>query len=299
MKRLFKVSFLLFIFFLLTACEDKEYKLIELTSTDLSKLLTEGNDSFVFATINVRNDENANKFKKALQKYVIEGKTTIYYLDSSDLLFMDDETIYSQTNIDLSKQYLYLVREGRIKLAARFEGEDTLRKNLVSIHYDEIELPTKDSEKKEYLKQAKKLYEQGFICSSYQNLQKAWTLEAAKKYYRDHNYYNIINYWRAFVHLDDNTALSKEIVIFSVEDSINSFYYKGPKKKYSYPKSNDYDVKDFYIKDNFIYTSETGKEKYKKQYEIIELTKDYFKVEENGIVYHLHPFSYDDINNEE
>lgn len=298
MKRLFKISLLIMALLFFTACEKKEYKLVELTSGDLYKLLSESEESFVFATVNVRNNDEANKYLKDLRNYAEEGKTTIYYLDSSDLIFLDDEALYAITNNDLTKHYLYLVKNGNITMSTIYEGEKTLESNLSSIHYDEIELPVKDSEKKEYFKKAKEAYEEGYICTSYQYLQRAWTLESVKKYYRDHNYYKLINYWRAYVHLDDKNALSKEIVIFSSSDYINSFYYKGPKSKYKYPKSNDYDIKDFYVKDNIIYTSELGKEKFKKQYEILEISDDFLKVKEKDTIYNLYPFSYEGIEEE-
>ena len=298
-----KVALLLLIsLFLFTSCTKKEYKLIELTSEDLLTLLTDSKDSFVYATINMRgNKKEAQEYKKALLNYTKKGKTNIYYIDTSDLVFYDDEMIYNFTNTDLSKNYLYIVRSGVIKAVIPYEGKNTPEKYLSGIHFSDIKIPTSDKEKEESLEEAKKLYEEGLICSSYTILQKAWTLESAKKYYETHDYYKLINYWRSYLHLGNGKVLSKELVIFNFEDAVNSFKYSGLNKDYKYPKSNDYDMKNFYVKDNIIYTADVtieDKTKYKKQYEILEIKEDYLKVKEKDTIYELFPFSYDEITEE-
>lgn len=299
MKNKIKILILILSLVLITSCEKKEYKLIELTSGDLFQLLSEEKKSFIFATINERNKkEEAIEYKKALKEYAKNGKTNIYYLDTSDLIFFDDEMIYSMTNVDLALHYFYIVKNGKITANVAYEGKDILKKYLSGIHFDEIEMPIKESEKKDYLKKAKEQYEEGNICTSYQYLQKAWTLEAAKKFYRDNDYYKIINYWRNYVHLGNNKVISKEIVIFSMADNINTFNYSGTNSKYKYPKSSDYETKEFYIKDNYLYTRKNDKEKYKKAFEIMEVDDKHLLIKEDDKIYELYPFSYDGISEE-
>ena len=298
-----KIILLLIIsLFILTSCKKKDYKLIELTSSDLLTILNENNDSFVYATINIRgNKEESKEFKKALSDYATKGKTNIYYVDTSDLIFYDDEMIYNMTNIDLSKNYLYIVKNGSIKASIPYKGKDTPKTYLSGIHFDKLNIPTSDKEKEKIFAEAKIKYEEGLICSSYTLLQKAWTLDSVKKYYESHDYYKLINYWRSYLHLGDGKVLSKELVIFSFDDTVNSYKYSGLNKNYKYPKSNDYDMKNFYVKDNTIYTADTSVEdltKYKKQYEILEIKEDYLKIKEKDTIYELFPFSYEGITEE-
>jgi len=300
MKKIFKICLILFIVIILTGCGKSDYKLIEMTANDLLTILTDEDrdDNFIFATINVRNNEEADDFKKLLRTYVKKNKTTIYYIDTSDLTFSDDEMLYSITNIDLAKQYVYMVKNNNLYSYIEYYKDMSLSDFLLRIHYKEIKMPTTDEDKKEHLEEAKKLYEEGYICSSYSELQLAWTLQSAKNYYKNHSYYYIINTWRTYVK-EDNKVRSKELFIFNFEDKINEYNFYGKEKDYEYPSYNDYYDEDFYIKDDIIYIKEDDS-KYKKGYEIISIEEDFLRVKDtNGIIYNMTPFSYDELNNSE
>lgn len=286
MKKIYKLVVLLISIIILCSCQNKEYKLIELTSQDLATII-EGNDDIIFATLN-SNLEDSDTFQKDLTTTAKAIKSDIYYIDASKTTFWADESIYIYTNVDTRKLYYYARKEGSLAVANSYVNQRKMYESLKDYKSADIKIPTSDKEKQASLKEAQKYYEKGLIASSYQKLAEAWTLKEAKEYFNNHKYYQLINTWE-IRDIKKNKFYYQTIALYGLSDSLYYYDYNGSIDDFTDPpKASDYSSLNYYVKDDKIYVSDEDTEdlsKYQEKYQIISLDNNNLILKEKNKEY--------------
>lgn len=289
MKKFSKLIAILFCIFSICACIKKEnnnYNLIELTTEELIAAMEEENVSFNFATIDMESEKGQNYYDD-LKKLSSKIKQNIYYVDGTHTYFWDDETFYIYTGIDIKNNIFYLIQEGQIVNTLEYKNYEVLYNNLKSQTFPTINTIISDKEKKQYLNEAITEYNNGDIISSFQLLQKAWTLTEAKEYYEKSDYFKLFNEWIYYNQKDNNEIIYKSLVFYDSSNIMYEYTYEGQKNKFEEPIASSYTSYYYYIKDNKIYTSTSEDGKYKSRYEIISIAKTLLTIKDKKQVYNL------------
>ncbi len=279
MKRILNTLIIIGCVLLLTACNNqREYKVIELTGEELvENVFNEDKKNIIFALYNSQLENHTN-FLNDIENVSKNAKLDIYIVDishvdnsSAAMLFSVNE-FYSEEN-----QYFAYIN-GNLVVSNEYKDFKTLYSDLKSLGYkSEIEI-IEESVKKEYFEKAKKLYDDGKIAESLSNLNRAWSLEDAKNFYKSHSYYKVLESWERYEYPNSKTHKLNYISIDFL--SSTSILYKGEEKNkdsenFTKPSiQSDYESFYYYIKDDIIYTSSSETGNYKETYKIINITEN-------------------------
>jgi len=222
MKKIVKVFLLLLITIGLCSCSNKkEYKLVELTAEELVKNITsDEKKSFVFAIYNSQSSKG-EEFLKNLQNVVNNAKLDIYYID---YYHMDSSSSGYFFDIGLegyNQNGYYAFIDGKMMINNVYTDFKTLYTSIKDFGYQTEITKISQEQKLKYLKEAQKLYEEGLIASSFDELNKAWDLKEAKEMFTNNKYYNILNSWENY-EIKDEIMTYKSILFYH---GVKYFYY--------------------------------------------------------------------------
>lgn len=273
MKKNLKFIIIIMLSILLVGCQGKkEYQAIEITGEELvSNLFTEEPKDIVFAFYN----SDSSKYKEYIDdinKVSKNAKIDIYYLDVAHIDSGSYIMLTSADTLSLTEDSYYAYINGKLTTGNKYTNFKEMYSALKSIGYkSKIELTSKEAKEK-VLSEAVKLYEDGQISKSKSMLEKVWSLEEAKKFYKDNDYFRIINSWERYEFLDKKMKNVLYVNINFISNS-NAFYQIEKKSAYNkdFVKPSDlseYEVLNYYIKDDIIYTSNEENSNYRETYKI-------------------------------
>ncbi len=280
MKRLLRITILLLFCLIIPACKSEyKYEVVEITSHDLLANINE-NKSFVFAFVNSKNN-NYDAFMNDLKTFSEKNHSKIYYVDYNH---MDYKTFaYFVDNIDLTynKCSYYVYKNKAYVVQSEYTNYQNLYKDLKNYTLlDNLNLSSED-ELKEYYNKAVTEYNNGNIGIANDNLNLAWTLDEAKEFYKNNEYFKLIQLWENYEFRDPKKL--DYTTYHSLFFSNHTNYYVEAIKSGDYAtfvKPNTIDEHEFiyyYIKDDIIYTAEKDNidhDKYKATYRLIDVSDD-------------------------
>lgn len=282
MKKTIKLFLIIATLFLLCSCKDsKTYELTELTSEELAtNLLSKDSKGIVFAAYNSQ-QENSSQFLKDLKSVATNVKLDIYYIDYDHLDVSSSGLLFSMDGINLQTNSYYALINGELIVAEEYTDFTSMYKNLKSVGYKPNIIKTSDEQKKDYLKEAEKLYEEGQVSKAFDTLNKAWTLQEAKETYNNNPYYKLMISWETYVFKDKEMKDMNYYSLLFIRDA--NYFLKTNKRgifgEFTKPNNvNDYDKVYYYIKNDIIYTSTREKGTYKETYKITYIDDDHLNL---------------------
>ena len=257
-----------------TKQEKEEYKLIELTGTELTNtIISSEKISITFALYN-EYDINSKNFLEDLKKVVRQTQENIYFVNTSHTTFEFGEIMSAITSNEVETLSYYVYQDGKLVVSNTYKNFKSLYKDLNGKKYDTKIIKTSKKEKEKAIETATTLYNEGDIAGAYNNLSLAWDSEEAKSHYNNRPYYKLIGSWEIF-EPDEEMIKTKytnyifltynnKLLIGSHEDKIDGF---------EKPSSDKYEIYDTKIKDDYIYTKKEKETKFKKTYKIQSVSK--------------------------
>ena len=286
MKKIIKLIFIFVLTIALCSCNKKEYKLIELTSTELVNHLLKGDTDLVFITYDENNEQNEEFFKN-VQKIAKIAKENIYYIDINHMVF-SDEILLTESGIDYKNLLYIVVQDGATIINEQYTDYDTMFKALNGKNYEEQPKLISDEEKNEHISLAREYYNKGQLVNAYNELAQAWTLQEAKDEFKNNKYYYLLNEWESFQVLNNQEEVKYDGFLFY---TFNSTMYTATKtdkiEGFTEPDLDKYTSKYYYIKNDCIYTSKDQDGSYKKEYKIKEIEKNKLVLEKNNQIIEL------------
>lgn len=280
MKKIFIIFFCLI---LITACNNKkEYHLIELTSEELANnIMAKETKNFVFAVYN-SSEDNAENFMKDLKNVVKNANINIYYIDYQHIDTESSLILFNSYQANFTTNGYHVLQNKDLVISKSYTDFKTMYKDLKSKAFKDSLATTSNSKKEKYLKEAKKLYDEGNISLSYNVLNKAWNLKEAKEFYNNSKYYKVLNTWESILTNLDNGKVKYRSLLFYY--NLKYFYEitkNYPNSEYEKPSSlKEYSQTYYYIKDDIISTSTIEKGTYKKKYKIIEVNEEILEIQD-------------------
>lgn len=249
--------------------EKIEYKLIELTGTELiNTLLSDEKISITYAIYNDY-DMSSTQYLEDLQKTARQAKENIYYVNTSHTTFEFTEIIGAITSLDTTALSYYVFQDGKLVLSNEYKNFKSLYKDLNGKKYNTIIKKTPKKEKLTAIEDAQELYNTGDIAAAYNKLSLAWDTKEAKEHYDNNPYYKILGNWEIF-EPDDEMKNTNYInfVFLNYKSKLYAGSHIEKIEGFEKPSADKYTLYDFLIKEDYIYTKKDEDSKYKKAYKI-------------------------------
>lgn len=271
MKKIITIFLLSLIF--LCSCEKKEYGLIELNGTELLDYLTNVKGDIVLALTDERYDKN-EEFITDLEKVAKNSQENIYYIDTSHLAAMHDLMLYEYFNMDMIGLHYFAIKDGEQVANGNYLGSfATLMKDLGGKKYDTQINYISDEEKEKTIKEAKELYEKGFISSSLDDLNYVWNTDEAKKMYKENKLYQIIESWE-WTQEKDNKVMYTGLLFTTISNQVYVYNNTFKKEEFKTPEVDEYTSYFYKIINNKLLFSADSEGEYEELFNIDYLDKD-------------------------
>ena len=291
MKKITTILLISIFSLFLLACDNKEYNLIEITSEEfLNYLENNENINIVFATVNEKHEKN-KEFTENIKKLSKRTKEDIYYLDYNHIELSDELLLSEYIGVDYSLLAYHVIQNNSFVVSEEYKNYETTYKDLNGKNYETSIPYTSEEDLINYIEEAKKLYQEGNIPASLEKLNKAWKHEEAKYFYKNNNYYNLINNWKTYKLLDDEgNAIYTSIIILRGEKNI-LYYYSNIVKmgEIEQPALKDYTKYNYILKDNQLHLTKEDNEKEKVVYNILYIDKENLTLESETEKLNLYP----------
>ena len=275
MKKVLKILIILFITLSLCACKKDDYKIIDITSEELSLNLFNKDDSSFILAFYKKDQNNASEFIKDLNYIIETKKTNIYKIDLDKISPSDSMLLGLYTDTTMTMNSYIVISKGNIVNMNNYSNNGILVNDMLVAPEEDTFERIPDSTKQEHLKKAKDYLNEGKIGDSYTEILKAITLEEAKTYYKENlSKYYLIGSWASN---EKNKKGQYELIYIEEKNNIYSKYTAKDKEL----KDIDYNKKKtvyFKVLDDIIYTCDINGVDYKKSYKIIEITNEHLKL---------------------
>lgn len=280
MKKFF-VGLILLLVMMLCSCEKKEYNLIQVTGDEIVKCLLSDNPNITFAYYD-SNESNSEQLLDDLRKVVRGSKENIYYVDVNHLSSSSNLLLYEYFNKAVVGSYYFAIQDGTAVVREEYDGDyDKLFNNLNGKRYDTKIESLSDNEKDEILKDAKLLFNEGYVSLSLDMLNQIWTSAQARDYFNSNKLYNIVNLWESYVRKDGN-VIYNGLLIYPFANQIYLVNRNDKGSEFIKPGPEDYEMYYYKVLDNKVYISQTEDGKYSEKFDIISIDEEHFVLQDGN-----------------
>lgn len=285
MKKKVKLLFLLGLFLFSVGCrkqEQKEGALIEINVEELVALM-DADDNLILAIID-DTDSKTQNFVDVLKKYQKSTNNPVYYVDTTNVNFIDQEYINIILNQTIGETGLYIIQDGKVTSSLEIPNNAIDLKNTISEEFEEYDLTALYEIRDTYFEEGGRLLNDGLISTSYSSFYHALPKQEAKEALKN-DLFLILNAWESTIQDGNNCTYTS----LNILTSNNQLYYRTYNGKCS--DFSDEKIKvvlyDYYIKENNIYVKKEKEKNYSVLFTIETINKNELIVKDKKTEYKM------------
>ena len=287
MKKIFLLLIICIITFSIVGCSKRENPGSELTEISVYELMDifDTDQKMIFAIVD-RNVKNSKDALETLQNYQKTSKNFVYYIDATNITFIEQEYINILLNETYDDLRIYVLKNGSITLDEAIPSSQSEITSLIGNEmYNKIEMDKLLEIRESYFREGLKSLADGFISSAYNNIYLSKPKEEAKDVLETENIFNLLNSWETTIK-NGKTCTYLSLNFLKGADRIYRQYYKGNCSSLDQTKL-DVIIYDYYISDNVIYAKKEKETEYKELYTITSLSDESLNIKTSKTKYNL------------
>lgn len=287
MKKIILLTIILMIILSITGCSKRENPSDSLTEISVYELLEifDTDQKMIFGIVD-NNVKNSDLALKALTEYQKTSKNFVYYIDTTNITFIEQEYLNILLNRNYDELRFYILKNGSIVLDESIPFSTSEITNLIGNEmYNKIDMSNLLNKRESYYSEALNALGDGFISSAYNNIYLAKPKDEAKDMIENENIFNILNTWETTIKKGD-TCTYLSLNFLKGRDSIYRQYYKGKCSKLDKTKL-EVEIYDYYYSDDVIYAKKENESEYKALYTITDLNSEKLNIKTSKTKYEM------------